>query len=201
VGKLALVVNGPDGYGWNGFGGTQIPLQRLVYSGSIIYGNEGGRDPRLTLFHNCRSGPWFAEKTPSSEILMDYYYLNFLPWTKLHALDILSFQRKDQEINMTLSSNSSIRIDYSKDEDFSAVYNGIKIMEGNSITCPIDNKRIAFYSKIERKLSYPLPQSKHKELYKAKVLYDDRNDDFPYKIVNGNIEITVPASQPVIFYY
>jgi len=204
VGKLALVVDGPDGSGWNGFGGTQIPLQRLVYSGSIIYGAEGGngvaRDPRLTLFHNCRRGPWIAENTPSSE-LMNYYYLNFLPWTKLHALDINTFQRKDQEINMTLSSNSSIRIDYSKDEDFSAVYNGIKIMEGNSITCPIDNKRIAFYSKTERKLSYPLPQSKNKERYKAKVLYDDRNDDFPYKIVNGNIEITVPASQPVIFCY
>ena len=204
VGKLALVVDGPDGGGWNEFGGTQIPLLRLVYSSSIIYGAGGGdgvaRDPRLTLFHNCRRGPWIAENTPNDDIV-NYYYLNFLPWTKLHALDILTFERHDQVINMTLSNNSSIKIDYSKAGNFSAVYNGIKIMEGNSITCPIDNKRIAFYSKIERKLSYPLPQSENKENYKAKVLYGDRKDDFPYKIVNENIEITVPAGLPVIFYY
>lgn len=73
VGKLALVVDGPEGSGWNEFGGTQIPLQRLVYSGSIIYGAEGGdgvaRDPRLTLFYNCRRGPWIAENTPNADIV------------------------------------------------------------------------------------------------------------------------------------
>ena len=162
VGKLALVVDGPDGGGWNGFGGTQIPLQRLVYSRSIIYGPGGGdgvaRDPRLTLMHNCRRGPWISENTPTDDIT-NYYYLNFLPWTKLHALDILSFTRDSAIISMKLSNNSSVTIDYSIPEKFSANYMGTQIMDGNSITCPIDNNRIAFYSKTEKTLTYPITAS------------------------------------------
>jgi hypothetical protein len=201
VGKLALVVDGPDGGGWNGFGGTQIPLQRLVYSKSIIYGPGGGdgvaRDPRLTLLHNSRRGPWIAENTPGDDIT-NYYYLNFLPWTKLHALDILSFQRDNQSVTMDLSNKSSVKIDYSTKDSFSAVYDGIQIMDGNSITCPIDNNRIAFYSKTEKTLTYPVPDLKNKALFKAKVLYEDRLENFPFKIDNGKIEITVPAGRPVI---
>jgi hypothetical protein len=202
VGKLALVVDGPDGGGWNGFGGTQIPLQRLVYSRSIIYGPGGGdgvaRDPRLTLLHNCRRGPWISQTTADEDIT-DYYYLNFLPWTKLHALDILSFQRDNHSITMDLSNKSSVKIDYSIKDSFSAVYDGIQIMDGNSITCPIDNNRIAFYSKTEKTLTYPVPVAKNKELFKAKVLYEDRFENFLFKIDNGKIEITVPAGRPVIF--
>jgi hypothetical protein len=204
IGKLALVVDGPDGGGWNGFGGTQIPLQRLVYSRSIIYGPGGGdgvaRDPRLTLLHNSRRGPWISEKTPDDDI-MNYYYLNFLPWTKLHALDILSFERNGQVISMELDNHSAVRIDYGNKEGFSAVYQGIQIMDGNSLTCPVDKNRIAFYSKTERTLSYPIPENADKSKFRAKVLFDDRETDFPYKLVNGGIEITVPSCRPVIFYH
>jgi len=201
VGKLALVVDGPDGGGWNGFGGTQIPLQRLVYSKSIIYGQSGGegmtRDPRITLLHNCRRGPWISEKTTSDEIT-NYYYLNFLPWTKLHDLDVLSFSRDQSVINMKLSNNSSVWIDYSKPENFSVDFMGFRIMDGNSITCPIDQHRIAFYSKTEKTLSYPIPKSANKTLIKVRALYEDKSEEFPFKIVNGNLEITVPACRPVI---
>jgi len=204
VGKLALVVDGPDGGGWNGFGGTQIPLQRLVYSHSIIYGPGGGegvaRDPRLTLMHNSRRGPWVTENTPDDDIT-NYYYLNFLPWTKLHALDILSFNRDTDGISMKLSNNSSVSIDYSKPEKFSAVYMGIRIMDGNSITCPMDKKRIAFYSKTKKTLSYPLPVKVNKSLLKARILYEDKSENYPFEIINGNIVINVPESTPVIFYY
>ncbi len=202
VGKLALVVDGPDGNGWNDFGGTQIPLQRLVYSRSIIYGPGGGdgvaRDPRLTLMQNSRRGPWISGNTASDDIT-NYFYLNFLPWTKLHGLDILSFQRINQSISMELSEKSNIKIDYANKESFTAFYRGVRIMDGNSLTCPIDNKRIAFYSKTERKLTYPVPLGKDTSRFKAKALYEENSRDFPFKIVNGNIEITVPAYRPVIF--
>lgn len=204
IGKLALVVDGPEGGGWNGFNGTQIPLQRLVYSNSIIYGSSGGkgvaRDPRLTLFHNCRRGPWIKQTTPADDIT-DYYYLNFLPWTKLHALDILSFQRDKKKISMKLSNNSSIEIDYKKDGRYLVVYNEIKIMDGNSITCPIDDNRIAFYSKSQKVLSYPIPKGKNPKSFKAKLLFEDKSENYPFKVINGNIIIDVPENQPVILYY
>lgn len=204
VGKLALVADGPQGDGWNDFEGTQIPLQRLVYSKSMIYGQNGGdgiaRDPRITLFENCRRTPWIGEKSSSDDI-MNYYFLNFLPWTKLHALDILTFQRNGQNTEMTLSNNSSVKIDYSKDESFSAIYNGAKIMDGNSITCPIDNNRIAFYSKKQKTLTYPMPVGNDGKKLKAKALFEDKSENVPFEIVNGNIVITVQACIPVIFYY
>lgn len=204
VGKLALTVDGPQGDGWNDFEGTQIPLQHLVYSKSMIYGQNGGdgiaRDPRITLFENCRRGPWIGENTASTEIT-NYYFLNFLPWTKLHTLDILAFQRNGQNVEMSLSKNSSVKIDYSKDESFSAVYNGAKIMDGNSITCPIDNNRIAFYSKKQQTLSYPIPEGIYGKKLKAKALFEDRTENVPFEIVNGNIVITVQACRPVIIYY
>ena len=176
----------------------------MVYSNSIIHGPGGGegvaRDPRLTLFHNCRRGPWIKQTTPCDDIT-DYYYLNFLPWTKLHSLDVLSFNRDNQSISMKLSNNSSVEIDYSKEESFSAVYNEIKIMDGNSITCPIDNNRIAFYSKRQKILSYPIPKEKDPESIKAKLLSEDKSENYPFEISNGNIVINVPENQPVILYY
>ena len=204
VGKLALVVDGPEGEGWNDFKGTQIPLQRLVYSNSIIYGSSGGegvaRDPRLTLFQNCRRGPWIKQTTSAADIT-DYYYLNFLPWTKLHALDILSFHRDKKKISMKLSNNSSVEIDYQEDDKFSVVYNKIKIMDGNSITCPIDNNRIAFYSKRREILSYPVPRGKDPGSFKAKLLSDDKSENYPFKVKNGKIIIHVPENHPVILYH
>lgn len=206
VGHLALVVDGPTGldWCWNEFGGTAVPIMRIVYSKSIIYGPPGGggpeRDPRIVLLDNNRRGPWIDENMPDTQIT-DYYYLNFLPWTKLHELDVLSFDRINQTVNMELSNNSKVVIDYSKPDSFTAVYNGKQIMNGYSITCPIDKKKIAFYSKSEKTLKYPVPDTKNKAQFQAKVLLKDRSENFPFKIINGNIEISVPANRPVIFYY
>ena len=102
---------------------------------------------------------------------------------------------------MKLIDNSSVTIDYSIPEKFSSEFMGIRIMDGNSITCPMDKNRIAFYSKTEKTLYYPLPTNRDKSLYRVKVLYHDRSENYPFEIINGNIVVNVPEKQPVIFYY
>lgn len=206
VGKMAYVVDGPQdsGWGWNGFGGDIIPLMRLVYSKSIIYGGNGGdglfRDPRHVLFNNNRRGPWISNATPNEDIT-DYYYINFILWKKLHALDILSYNKKGSVADITLTDGWNINIDYAKNDGYKVTYKGVNILDGPNVTCPIDKNRIAFYSKTGGKLSYPLPTDKSGSEYSAKLISETGAQTFPFEINNGKIEVTVPANSPVIFYY
>lgn len=206
VGKLAYVVDGPQdaSWGWNGFGGEPIPLMRLVYSKSIIYGGNGGdglfRDPRYVLFNNNRRGPWISEQTSNEEIT-DYYYINFILWEKLHALDILEYKKNGDVVELVLADDWNVIINYAENNGYSVTHKNIKVLEGTNVSCPINNKRIAFYSKAGGKLSYPLPVIEEKSTFRAKAIYDNGYQAFPFEIKNGNIEIIVPPNVPVIFYY
>lgn len=207
VGKMAYVVDGPQdaGWGWNGFGGDIIPLMRLVYSKSIIYGGNGGdglfRDPRQVLFNNNRRGPWISEKTPNTEIT-DYYYINFILWEKLHALDLIAYNKKGDVVDISLENNWNIHIDYSKPDGYTVTHNGVTVLDGPQVTCPIENNRIAFYSKTEKILSYPLPvNNPAPTVYKVKVLSENGSAPYPFEVKEGKIEIAVPANTPVILSY
>ncbi|WP_031079056.1 hypothetical protein, partial [Streptomyces sp. NRRL WC-3742] len=164
LGKVALTVDGPQGGGWVGGPETEVPFMATVLRHTQIYGGTKDdafptaleSDPKAVLLHNVRSARWIDGKTRDQDIA-DAYYLGYRPWMLLSKLDVDTFSRSDDKksITETLKDGSgntaSITINYEKNE-FSAVYNGTKIMDGYSVTVPMDSNRIAFYSRTDQKL-------------------------------------------------
>ncbi|GAB3839030.1 endo-alpha-N-acetylgalactosaminidase family protein [Kribbella italica] len=198
IGRLGFTMDGPTGGGWNGFGGTPIPLMSLVLRDSTIYGiNSGGSpDLRSTLFNNNRTHTWLDKATPDAKIT-GLYYLQYLPWMKLHDLDVQTFQRDGQTATIGFGGGTSVFVD-----DASAtqrvVYRGVEIMNGNSVTVPMDDRRIAFYSDTAKTLSYPLPHGADPAKLRAKLITATEHVTHPVTVKAGRITVDVPANTPVV---
>jgi len=203
VGHIAMVCDGPDSQGGNQYGGagTDIPFLAVAYRKSIYYGCPGGiQGPnRISemLYNNNIRHVWLAKNTPDS-LITDIYYTNYVPWFKMHDLDMLSFKRNGTTIDMKLSQNSSIHL---SPESVNAKYQGNIIIQNDDITCPIRDHRIAFYSKYNKTLSYPLPAGTDEFAVKAVALYSGRRENVPVSIINGSIKIHCTKQVPVIVYY
>ncbi|WP_158845887.1 hypothetical protein, partial [Streptomyces sp. NRRL WC-3742] len=166
LGKMSLAVDGPEGGGWVGGTDTEVPFMATVLRHSVIYGGKNGTatsggmaldvDPRTMLLNNNRSARWIKPGAADTDIA-DSYYLVHRPWMLLSKLDVDTFSRSDdgKSVTETLKDGSgntaSIDIDY-RNDTFKAVYNGTKIMDGYSVTVPMDSNRIAFYSRTDQKL-------------------------------------------------
>ena len=203
VGTMAYAVDGPTGAGWNGFGGSSIPLMSLVYRDTMMYGAEGGvtltyPDPKTWLFYNNRAGRWIAPTNADQEIV-GLYYMHYLPWMQLHALDITTFSRTGKRVDIGLEDNSRIWIDHGTGH-FGAIRNGIQIIDGYSMTVRMDANRIAFYAETDRTLSYPLPTGVTADLLTAKRIGSTEHAAFPVRVENGKIVVDVLKRVPVIVY-
>lgn len=205
IGKLAYVVDGPQdsGWSWNGFGGDIVPVMRIVYSRSMIYGGNGGdglfRDPREVLFNNNRRGPWISEETKPEEIT-DYYYLNFLPWKELHALDVKSYSKAGDIVNIELEDHWTIHLDYSRADGYKVTHHGAPILDGPSLSLPVDHNKIVFYSKNPKTITYDLPENIDISSCKARRLTPSGPEKHVFKLIEGKLEMNIPANIPVIFY-
>lgn len=198
VGKMSLSVDGVHG-GPCPFGGKAIPMLPLIYRNSVVYGGESGpapKDPASILFYNSRPGPWFGADSSYGDIT-DFYYLNLVPWMKLYDLDIETFERRGELASIELSGGATILLD-EKLHRHEAIYNGATILQDWSLTCPLDDRRIAFYSREEKALNYPLPQGA--SVGNVEALYPSHRESLPYTIVDNHIHIQVPAQRPVFVY-
>lgn len=203
VGTMSYAVDGPTGAGWNGFGGSPIPLMSLVYRDTIMYGAEGGGtltypDPKTWLFYNNRAGRWIAPSNSDEEII-GLYYMHYLPWMQLHDLDIKTFRRTGNRVDIGLEDNSSIWIDYGTGE-FGATRNGIQFLDGYSISLPMDANRIAFYAESDKTLSYPLPTGVTADMLTAKRVSSTEHAKHSVRVENGRIVVDVSQRVPVIVY-
>ena len=202
VGQVAMVCDGPHPEGGNQYGGagTDIPFLSVAYRKSVYYGCPGGKqDPnsiRNLLYNNNKRQGWL-NKNVADSFITDIYYTNYIPWFRMHKLDVLSFVRNGKTVEMELSENSSI---FLSPELVVAKYQGNTIISNNDITCPVDEHRIAFYSQSDKMLSYPLPKGVEKSSVKAVALYADRRVDVPVSIVDGQITVNVFKQVPVIVY-
>ena len=203
VGHIAMVCDGPDSQGGNQYGGagTDIPFLAIAYRKSIYYGCPGGiqgpnRISEMLYNNNIRHG-WLA-KNASDSLITNIYYTNYVPWFKMHDLDVISFKRNGTTIDMKLSQNSSIHL---SSESLIAKYQGNIIIQNDDITCPIDDHRIAFYSKYNKTLFYPLPAGTNESVVKAVALYAGRRENVPVSFINGLITIRCTKQVPVIVYY
>ncbi|KAA2260673.1 hypothetical protein F0L68_19955 [Solihabitans fulvus] len=213
LGKMAMNVDGPEGGGWVGGFATEVPFMATVLRHTQIYGGKYNGtmprmaldvDPKVMLLNSNRSAGWITSGTTDQDIT-DAYYLDHRPWMLLSKLDIDTFTRgaDGNSVNETLSDRSgntaSIAINY-QSNTFSAVYNGIKIMNNYSVTVPMDSTRIAFYSRTAQTLTYPLPSGVNPAAIGASALYGDHRGDIPVSVDSGTISVTVPAGVPVVVY-
>ncbi len=199
LGKLALTVNGPEGRECP-FGGEQAPLTAIIYRKAAIYGDSGDGvlRPHQNLFWNSRPGVWY-QHTTDRKVMTDFYYLVVLPYNKVHLLDVESYATRGTMREMRLEGDSKIMMDATS-TSYSVIWNGKTIAKDDSTTCPVDGRRIAFYSRRGGRLSYPMPPGWNATEITARVLTVDERKPLPVRTESGEIVVDCPARVPVMVY-
>ena len=199
LGKLALTVNGPEPSRCP-FGGEQVPLTAIIYRKAAIFGGSGDGKlrPGESLFWNSRPGLWFENKTDRREIT-DFYFLVVLPFNKLHLLEVESYYTRGAMRQIHLEGGSTIWMDGAS-LSYGAKWNSATITANESTTCPVDTQRIAFYSRADARLSYPLPAHWSAAEVTARRLTVNGHEPFPLRIQDGHIVVDIPAREPVMVY-
>ena len=143
------------------FGGDAIPLLPIIYRKSATWGYSGGSraDHSLERHHQL-----FYGACPHSILrgdidrtqITDTWYLGLLPWFHLHALPIESFRREGDTVHIGMTPNAQITIDWAA-KTYSVTLNGAEIATHDSVSCPINEDKLAFYSLTPKTLRAPLP--------------------------------------------
>lgn len=176
------------------FGGVQVPILPLIYKNAIIYGGAKDDNNANRLLYNMHSMLSFG-----FESVIDQYYLKNLPWFRLNKLNILDYSRDGEVERMTLEDDSSVTVN-STTGSYSAVWKGTEITRDNSVFCPIDDVRIAFYSLEEKTLEYLLPQSWTGKQINARTLYKDHAEECEFAVNGSALSVKVKPRRPVIVY-
>ena len=199
IGKLAVSADGFDG-GSDLFGGEAIPFLPAIYRKSAIWGTGyvSRSDTRLSLFWNCRSMQWYNNASDRKDIIA-FYYMNVLPFNKVHDKGIESYKRTGFKTEIGLENNSKIINDWMTN-NYSIISDGVEIAANDATFCPLDDNRIACYSRYSKELRISLPKKWDATSIVARALYIDHRKAVPVKIENGKIVISINSSTPVIIY-
>ena len=199
VGRLAVSMDGP-GISPAPFGGEAIPLVAATYRGRTIWGTGGTElnEAGLQLFWNTRSSLWFDASSDRTK-MAEFYYLVVLPYGKLHKLAVEGYEKTGNGHRLVLEQNSHVSRDPSN-ESYSASVNGIEIARDGSTSCPIDEHRIAFYSRTARRLAYPLPSEWAAANVTARAMTLQGRTNHPVRCDDGRIMVDVASAQPVVVY-
>jgi len=199
LGKLALSVNGPEPRECP-FGGEQVPLTAVIYRKAAVFGDSGDGvfRPQQNLFWNSRPGVWYEHKT-DRKAMTDFYYLIVLPYNKVHLLDVETYTTHGTMREIGLAGNSNIAMDAAS-ASYKVVWNGAMIAIDESTTCPVDESRVAFYSRAGGRLSYPVPPAWKASEITARALTINGRKTFPIRTENGQIVVDCPARIPVMVY-
>ena len=199
IGKLTESMDGP-GVSSCPFGGEAIPLLATIYRGSAIWGGtgDGSIHPGRELFWNTRSALWFQADSDRTRAT-DFYYLVTLPYSKLHRLTVQSYVREGATRKITLTRDSQVQMT-GEGDSYVAKYEGVEIARDNATFCPIDENRIACYSKTAKRLRYPLPAAWSQDKVVARTLGVHGRTPSDVKIVAGTLEVEVLPNMPVIVY-
>jgi hypothetical protein len=199
IGKLALSVDGISG-GDDPFGGQSIPLLPALYRKSAIWGGEGAslKDVPRNLFWNSRPGPWYTNATDRRDVA-DFYFMTVLPWLHIHDLDIEGFKREGDRNVIELGRRSKLEVNWMTRE-YSVVVDDVEIANQHGTFCPIDEDRVAFFSRESRRLQAVLPSGWDATKITALALYVDHREPVPVKVEENKIAIDVPADRAIIVY-
>lgn len=199
IGKIAVSADGLGG-GSHLFGGEGIPFLATIYRKSAIWGtgNFSQSDTRRSLFWNCRSIQWYKNASNRNDII-DYYFMTVLPFNKVHDKAVEGYKRTGFKTEIDLENNSKIINDWMTN-DYSIIANGIEIAASDATFCPLDNDRIACYSRNTKELNLSLPKEWDATTIVARALFIDHREDVPLKIDNGKIIVSLKSGIPIIIY-
>jgi Endo-alpha-N-acetylgalactosaminidase len=199
LGKLALSVDGVSGSD-DPFGGQSIPLLPALYRKSAIWGSGGAslKDVPRNLFWNSRPGPWYINATDRGDIA-DFYFLTVLPWIQIHDSEIESYKREGDRSTIGLSRRSKLEVNWMT-RQYSVVVDGVEVASEKGTFCPLDQDRIAFFSRDSRSLQAELPAGWDASRIAGWVLFTDHREPFEVKVEQSKISVDVPAGRPVIVY-
>ncbi|MGH9353197.1 MAG: endo-alpha-N-acetylgalactosaminidase family protein [Terriglobia bacterium] len=185
------------------FGGQPIPLLPMIYRQSAAWG-QSGKAPTFAdkmlemLFYNGCPRSWITAAVDPKEIT-DWAYLMMLPWFKVHAREIESFNRAGETTTIGLEGNSRIDLDW-QNKTYSVNADGAEIARDGNTFCPVDGERIAFYSLTGKDLSAPLPHGWDEVKIAGAVLSIDKPSGIKVAVERRTITVTVPPRQPVMVY-
>ncbi len=183
------------------FGGSRIPFQPLVYRQSAIWGegtsNVPYPDRAMNVFFTNGFPLIIMRNSADRRDLADMFYLCWLPWSKVHALDIESFRREGERTIIGLEKNSQIDIDWAA-KKYAVTYNGTEITRDLATTCALAEDRMVFYAREEQELSAPLPRGWKAEFIAAMTPSLERPERVEVSVRDGRISLRVPARRPVI---
>jgi hypothetical protein len=198
IGKLSVSMDGP-GISNCPFGGEAVPMLSMIYRGAAIWGTGGGAiHPQREIFWNTRSALWFQADTDRTK-MTDFYYLIALPFSKLHLLSVEAYESTDSSRRLLLEQGSQITMDITG-QAYSAEWKGMEIAKNDATFCPIDENRIAFYTRSARQLRYPIPSAWNPTEITARTLSLQGRSTFKIRLANGMIVVDAEAKQPVIVY-
>lgn len=199
IGKVAVTADGVGG-GASYFGGEAIPLVATIYRKSAIWGTGdfARNDPKRSLFWNCRSIQWYSDTTDRKYII-DYYFMTVLPFNKVHDKAVTGYIHHGYNTEIQLEGNSKIINNWMSGE-YSIKADGVQIAGQNSTYCPIDENRVAFFSRDSKVLKAALPAGWDSSVITARALYLDHREPVKVQVEKGNMLVNVIAGTPVIVY-
>jgi hypothetical protein len=184
------------------FGGKPVPLLPAIYRRSALWGQSTRSTPPQednifhTLFYNACPHVMIRSNTDLREVA-DLFYLMMVPWFKVFHRNIESFRREGSRIVIGLEGNSRIDLDETQ-KTYSVTVDGTEVARNGSTFCPLDESRIAFYSAKPTDLTAPLPKSWNPAKVSATALSTGKGEQYPVKVEQSIIKISVPAQRPVI---
>ena len=186
------------------FGGDAIPMLPIIYRNSATWGYSGGSraDHSLERHHQL-----FYGACPHSILrgdidrtqITDTWYLGLLPWFHLHTLPIESFRREGGTVQIGMTPDAQITVDWAA-KTYSITLNGAEIATHDSVSCPINEDKLAFYSLSPKTLRTPLPANWDPNEIAAMTLSAETRTSTPVRVSNGTIEVTTVAQQPILVY-
>jgi len=186
------------------FGGDAIPLLPIIYRNSATWGYSGGShadhslERHHQLFYGACPHSILRADTDRTQIT-DTWYLSLLPWFHLKTLPIESFRREGDSVHIGMTPNTYITIDWAA-KTYSVTLNGTQIATNDSVTCPINDDKLAFYSLTAKTLRTQLPPNWRADQVAAVTLSTKSRTRTEVRIAGQAIEVTTAAQQPVIIY-
>lgn len=185
------------------FGGTPVPMLPLVYRKAAMWGADGHAKPfpeRMidALFWNTGGRTWLTKDSPLEDVT-DLFYLLMVPWFKIHHLDIESFERAGEDVTIGLERNTTLHLNMSR-QTYSVRLGGFEVARDGSTFCPLDDRRIAFYSLKAQELSIALPERWDGTTIAAVALDVEKPEKVGVTVKDSKVRVPVPQRRPVIVY-
>ena len=125
--------------------------------------------------------------------------MTVVPWLHIHDLDVEGFKREGDRSIIELGRRSKFEVNWMTRE-YSVVVDDVEIANQQGTFCPIDEDRVAFFSRESRRLQAVLPSGWDATRITALALHADHREPVPVNVNQNQIVIDVPADRAIMVY-